>query len=194
MRAGTTPLPGIRLLEPEVHRDPRGSFLELWRRDGYAAMGLPDFVQTNVARSRAGVLRGLHLQVPRPQGKLVYALSGEIWDVCVDVRRGSPMFGQWFGTTLDAYDLRQLYVPPGFAHGYCVIEGPAVVVYHCTEYYAPRCELRIAWNDSDLAIDWPVRRPLLSEADAAAPRLDQIPSDRLPVYRATDACLATAGP
>jgi dTDP-4-dehydrorhamnose 3,5-epimerase len=177
-----TELPGVILVEPDVHRDPRGFFLETYHAVKYRAGGIElPFVQDNHSRSVANTLRGLHVQSRRPQGKLVRALNGEIFDVAVDVRRGSPTFGRWVGTTLSAGSFRQLYVPPGFAHGFCVTSEAADVAYKCTEPYDPEDEFTIAWNDPDLAIRWPVREPVLSPRDGAAPRLANV-AGRLPSF------------
>ena len=181
MNVQETSLPGVLLLEPRIFRDARGSFLEAWQRDRYAAEGLPrDFVQDNVSRSFRGVVRGLHLQNPQAQGKLVSVLFGEVFDVAVDVRVGSPTFGRWLGATLSAENGRQLFLPEGFAHGFMVTSAEAVFHYKCTRPYSPADELTVRWDDPDLAIEWPAETPVLSDRDAAAPRLRDIPSDRLP--------------
>jgi dTDP-4-dehydrorhamnose 3,5-epimerase len=184
-----TELPEVVLVEPRVHRDARGFFLETYRAPLYAAAGIgPTFVQDNHSRSTGPVLRGLHAQRRRPQGKLVHAVEGEIFDVAVDIRRGSPTFGRWVGAALSEENFRQLYVPPGFAHGFCVLRSPAQVEYKCTDFYDPDDELGIVWNDPDLAISWPLAAPLLSEKDRRLPRLADV-LDRLPVYDG-----AAAGP
>lgn len=165
-------LPGLLLVEPKTFRDARGHFRELFQAEAFRAAGLPSaFVQDNCSRSGRGVLRGLHYQRdPAAQGKLVMALTGRIYDVVVDLRRGSPAYGRWLGVTLDAADARMLYVPPGFAHGFCVPEGEADVLYKVTAGYAPALEGGVLWNDPDLAIDWPVKAPVLAPKDAALPR------------------------
>ena len=165
-------IPEVVLIEPTVHGDARGFFFESFHARRYADAGifLP-FVQDNVSRSGKGTLRGLHFQEPNAQGKLVQVLRGEVFDVAVDVRQGSPTFGQWVGVELSEDNRRQLWVPPGFAHGFCVTSELAEFSYKCTEFYAPECEQGIAWNDPDLAIPWPVSAPILSKKDAAAPRL-----------------------
>jgi len=173
MRVIQTDLPGVLILEPQVYRDTRGFFLETYRVDTYGASGIADtFVQDNYTRSVAGTIRGLHLQRRRPQAKLIRAAAGEIFDVAVDVRRGSPTFGRWVAVVLSASNFRQCYIPAGFAHGFCVLSESADVEYKCSEVYSPGDEVGVAWNDPDLAIDWPVDRPLLSERDRANPRLN----------------------
>jgi dTDP-4-dehydrorhamnose 3,5-epimerase len=177
-----TSLPGVILVEPSVFRDARGFFLETYQRERYAEGGIrADFVQDNHSRSVAGTLRGLHAQRLRPQGKLVRAVEGEIFDVAVDIRRGSPTFGRWVGEVLSAENFRQLYVPPGFVHGFCVLSETAQVEYKCTDYYAPGDELSVVWDDPEIGIDWPIGTPVLSAKDAAAPRLSEI-LDLLPTY------------
>lgn len=184
MNVTATDLPGVVIVEPRVYRDPRGHLLEGWNRDRYAGSGMPSsFAQHNLAFSRRGVLRGLHFQEPHGQGKLIQAVSGEIYDVAVDVRAGSPTFGRSVGVPLSAGNNRQLWVPEGFAHGFCVTSESATVLYLCTDYYAPDSEHSIRWDDPDLAIDWPVREPVLSDKDAAAPRLRDLPRNALPRYR-----------
>jgi dTDP-4-dehydrorhamnose 3,5-epimerase len=185
MRALPTALPGVLVVEPEVHRDARGLFLETYHAHKYAAVGIAlPFVQDNHSNSSARTLRGLHTQVGRqPQGKLVHALHGEIFDVAVDVRRGSPTFRRWVGVKLSGDDFRQLYVPPGFLHGFCVLSAAAEVVYKCTAPWDPSAEVAVRWDDPELAIDWPVANPLLSPKDAAAPSLAEV-LDRLPTYDA----------
>jgi dTDP-4-dehydrorhamnose 3,5-epimerase len=181
MTAEETELPGVLLLRPRVFADDRGHFLETWRRERYARAGVAaDFVQDNASYSRHGVLRGLHFQQPHGQGKLVSVLLGEVWDVAVDVRAGSPTFGRWTGYTLSADNGHQLWIPPGFAHGFVVTSAEAVFSYKCTDVYHPEAELTIRWDDPDLAVTWPVRPTLVAEKDAAAPTLAQIPAERLP--------------
>jgi dTDP-4-dehydrorhamnose 3,5-epimerase len=179
-----TALPEVVRVEPDVHRDARGFFVETWRADRWGAGGVAGpFVQDNHSRSRAGTVRGLHAQGRRPQGKLVRVVRGEIWDVAVDVRRGSPSFGRWVAETLSAENFAQLWIPPGFAHGFAVLSDEAEFVYKCTDYYDPADELRIAWNDPALAIPWPVAEPLLSEPDRRAPTLAEL-AERLPRWTA----------
>ncbi len=179
-----TSLPEVVLITPRVIRDDRGHFFESWSAERYAAWGLPDrFVQDNVSYSTRGVLRGMHLQHPHGQGKLVSVLRGEIHDVAVDVRRGSPTFGQWCAERLSAENGRQLYVPPGFAHGFLVVGEEALVMYKVSAPYRPESELTIAWDDPDLGIPWPVEGTLnVSPRDAAAPRLRDVPEERLPMH------------
>ena len=183
MKVHETALPGVILIEPEVFGDSRGYFLEAWNVRRYAEAGLAQtFVQDNISFSRQGILRGLHLQNPRSQGKLVYVLAGEVYDVAVDLRRGSPHFGCWFGVTLSAQNHRQLYIPEGFGHGFCVLSESALFAYKCTDYYFREAEMSVRWDDPDLAIDWPVDNPALSAKDAAAPFLTEIPAARLPAF------------
>ena len=181
MEVAETQLPGVLLLRPRVLRDARGSFLETWRRDRYAAAGIPDtFVQDNAAVSGHGVLRGLHYQWPEPQGKLVMVLEGEVFDVAVDLRRGSPTFGQWVGEYLSAENGHQLWVPEGFAHGYVVVSERAVFAYKCTRVYHPEFDAAIRWDDPAIGIAWPLDRPALSPRDLAAPCLADVPPERFP--------------
>ncbi len=165
LRVTSGRLDGIRRIEPTVFRDVRGSFAESYRQSDYAALGLPRFVQDNMAVSNYGVLRGLHLQNPKMQGKLILVLHGAIFDVAVDVRIDSPTFGQWEALELRAEPLRQLYIPPGFAHGYQVLSAHATVAYKCTEYYDAACELTLSWSDPELAIPWPITDARCSEKD-----------------------------
>jgi dTDP-4-dehydrorhamnose 3,5-epimerase len=178
-----TDLPGVVIVEPAVHRDPRGFFFESYHAERYKANGIPaTFVQDNQSRSMRGTLRGLHLQVsPRAQAKLVRAIVGEIYDVAVDVRRGSPTFGKWTGAVLSADTFRQFYVPPGFAHGFAVTSEIAEIEYKCSDFYDPASEIGIAWNDPALGIRWPIEHPLLSDRDCRHPPLAAL-IERLPVY------------
>ena len=182
MRVVPTELPGVLVIEPHVYRDGRGFFLETYHADRYREHGIPaPFVQDNRSCSTAGTLRGLHLQLTRPQGKLIHVVDGEVFDVSVDVRRGSPTFGRWVSVVLSAENFKQVYVPPGFAHGFCVLSPIAQLEYKCTELYDPTTEIGIAWNDPTLKIQWPVAEPLLSDRDARHPTLAaQI--DMLPAY------------
>ncbi len=185
MRAVRTELPGVILIEPDVHRDARGFFVETYHEENYRALGVEgQFVQDNQSRSVCGTVRGLHLQVGRPQAKLVRVIEGEIFDVAVDVRRGSPTFGKWVGNTLSAGTFRQCYVPIGFAHGFSVLSPFAEIAYKCTDFYDPAAEVGIAWNDPTLAISWRVERPILSERDRHHPPLAGL-TDRLPRYSPT---------
>ena len=178
-----TSLPGVILVKPKVHQDTRGFFLETFHSSKYADGGIPGpFVQDNHSKSIKGTLRGLHSQSRKPQGKLVRAIEGVIYDVAVDMRRGSPTFGRWVGEILSAENFHQLYIPPDFLHGFCVISEIAQVEYKCTDVYDPGHEVGVAWNDPDLGIDWPIAEPVLSAKDAAAPRLAEI-EDQLPTYR-----------
>ena len=182
MQVRQTELPGVLVIEPAVHRDDRGFFLETWRADAYRQAGIDlPFVQDNQSHSAAGVLRGLHAQLGAPLGKLVRCVGGAIFDVAVDVRRGSPHFGRWVGVTLSAANCHQLWVPPEFLHGFCVVEGPAEVEYKCTAPWSRDAEIAVRWDDPQLAIAWPIAAPRLSDKDAAAPLLADI-VDRLPRY------------
>jgi dTDP-4-dehydrorhamnose 3,5-epimerase len=183
-----TALPGVLIVEPRIAGDERGFFMESFQQRRYAEAGIQgSFVQDNVSFSRYGVLRGLHFQHPHAQGKLVQALAGEVFDVAVDIRRGSPSFGRWFGVALTAENARQLWVPPGFAHGFCVTSETALVAYKCTDYYDASAEHSLVWDDPAIGIEWPVRRPLLSEKDAEAARLSDTKRLRLPDYEAAGA-------
>ena len=166
MRFTETSIPGVILVEPDVHRDARGFFLETFHARKYSAAGIPEsFVQDNHSSSTWRTLRGLHMQLRRPQGKLIRVVESEIWDVAVDVRPSSPTFGQWTADALSAANFKQLYVPPGCAHGFYVLSETAQVQYKCTELYDPTDEIGIAWNDPDLAIAWPEAEPVLSDRD-----------------------------
>jgi dTDP-4-dehydrorhamnose 3,5-epimerase len=182
MKVSETSLPGVLLVEPVVHGDERGFFLETYHRQRYGAAGIDlEFVQDNHSRSRRGTLRGLHAQVEREQGKLLRCVEGEIFDVAVDARRGSPRFGQWVGEVLSAANFRQLWIPPGFLHGFCVLSETAQVEYKCTDLYVPSDEISVAWDDPEIGIDWPIEDPLLSERDRAAGTLAEM-RERLPLY------------
>ena len=186
MRALPTDLPGVLIIEPDVHRDARGFFLETYHVDKYRALGIArPFVQDNHSRSARGTVRGLHLQVRRPQAKLVRVIGGAIFDVAVDVRRGSPTFGRWVGVELSADNFCQMYVPEGFAHGFSVTSDTAEVEYKCTDIYDPDAEIGIAWNDPTLAIAWPVSQPTLSDRDARNRTLAEM-TEALPAYSTTD--------
>jgi dTDP-4-dehydrorhamnose 3,5-epimerase len=181
MQVHATAIPGVLLFEPRVFGDARGFFLETFHAARYAEAGLTlPFVQDNWSRSARGILRGLHFQWPNPQGKLVSVVSGAVWDVAVDIRKGSPTYGQHVGVELSADNKRQLWVPPGFAHGFCVLSESADFVYKCTALYEPQHDRGIRWNDPALAIPWPVASPLLSPKDTAAPLLADAPV--LPEY------------
>ena len=183
MKVIETSLPGCVVIEPRVFSDERGFFFESWNAGRHAERGLPSgFVQGNVSSSARGVLRGLHYQWPRPQGKLVSVLAGEVYDVAVDLRRGSPTFGRWTAVILSAENKRQMWIPEGFAHGFAVLSEDAMVSYLCTAAYDPATDAAIRWNDAALAIDWPLTAPLLSDKDAKAPFLEDVAADRLPIY------------
>lgn len=186
MKIVETDLPGCLVIEPRVFGDERGYFYESWNAGRFAEHGLPtSFVQGNVSASARGVLRGLHLQWPaNPQGKLVSVLEGEVYDVAVDVRRGSPTFGRWQAVILSADNKRHFWIPPGFAHGFQVLAERAVFTYQCTAPYDASSEVGIRWDDPDIAIDWPIAEPALSPKDASAPRLAELPDERLPTHGA----------
>lgn len=182
MQVRPTEVPGVLVIEPVVYRDTRGFFLEVYHAGKFRAAGIDQpFVQDNHSRSAARTLRGLHGQREQPQGKLVRCTRGAIFDVAVDVRRGSPHFGRWVGVALSAENFRQMWVPPGFLHGFCVLGEEAEVEYKCTALYAPALEFSVCWNDSDLAVAWPIADPVLSPKDAAAPRLAEV-MEQLPLY------------
>ncbi|MFW6049743.1 MAG: dTDP-4-dehydrorhamnose 3,5-epimerase [Myxococcota bacterium] len=183
MRVVETELPEVKVLEPRVFGDARGFFMETWNGPRYREAGIAgEFVQDNMSHSARGVLRGLHLQHPHDQGKLVWLVEGEVFDVAVDVRVGSPTFGRWVGATLSADNRRQIWVPPGFAHGFCVTSERATVIYKCTDVYHPESEVGVAWNDPDIGITWPVRDPDLSAKDAGSFPLRSIAPERLPRF------------
>jgi len=180
MKIQTCQLAGLLIIEPKVFGDARGFFLETWNQREYRHDGLPaEFVQDNLSLSRRGTLRGLHFQNPRPQGKLLQVLQGEVFDVAVDIRRASATFGRWYGLVLSGENKLQFYVPPGFAHGFAVLSDTALVHYKCTDFYSPKDETGLRWDDPDLAIQWPLSQPLLSPRDAQAPRLRELPPERL---------------
>jgi dTDP-4-dehydrorhamnose 3,5-epimerase len=177
-----TPIPGVLVIEPTVFKDHRGAFLEVYRDERYAEVGIKDkFCQDNLSLSREKVLRGLHLQNPHGQAKLVSVLRGEAWDVCVDLRVGSPTFGHWHAELLSEENFTQIYIPAGFGHGFCVLGGETVVSYKCSDAYSAASELTVIWNDPDLAIEWPISEPEISEKDAAGLTVRQL-IDRLPQY------------
>jgi dTDP-4-dehydrorhamnose 3,5-epimerase len=180
-------IPGVLLIEPTVYRDPRGVFVETHHERRYAEAGLSErFVQDNFSRSVRGTLRGLHYQEPHAQGKLVIVLEGAVYDVVVDIRKGSPTFGRWYGLELSAENLRQIYIPPGCAHGFCVTSDQATFFYKCTDFYSPKDEKGILWNDPALGIIWPVAAPILSAKDRTYRTLAQMEGE-LPLYKATHA-------
>ena len=183
MKVLSTQLPGVLILEPAVFEDGRGFFMETYHQKRYSDAGIGfSFVQDNLSRSIKGTLRGLHYQLHHPQAKLIQVIRGEIFDVSVDIRRGSPNFGKWAGVELSEENRRQIFIPQGFAHGFCVVSETADVVYKCTDLYAPDDEGGILWSDPDLAIDWPIVEPLLSDRDRQFPCLVDVPSERLPIY------------
>jgi dTDP-4-dehydrorhamnose 3,5-epimerase len=181
VRFVATELPSVLVVEPDVHHDARGFFLETYHADKYREGGIDvQFVQDNHSQSVGGTIRGLHMQRSRPQAKLIRVVEGEIWDVAVDLRRGSPTFGRWVGVALSAENFRQCFIPEGFAHGFCVLSPKAQIEYKCTDLYDPGGEIGIAWDDPQLAIAWPVAAPLLSDRDRRnaplATQLDSLPT------------------
>ncbi len=183
MEFQTTGIPGVCLVKPDIYRDQRGFFQEVFNRQRYEAGGMAyDFVQDNMSRSQRGTVRGLHYQLKQPQGKLVFVLQGEIFDVAVDIRRQSPTFRQWFGCRLNDENRHQLFVPPGFAHGFMVLSETAEVYYKCTAFYRPDDEYGLLWNDPEIAIGWPdCGEVLLSPKDLAQPTLRTIDPEHLPL-------------
>jgi len=178
------PIPGVLLIEPHVFKDDRGFFMETYHREKYGEAGMGNiFVQDNHSHSRQWTLRGLHYQLRNPQAKLVYVISGKILDVAVDIRHGSPTFGRWTGTLLTGENKRQLYIPEGFAHGFCVLSETADVIYKCTDLYTPGDEYGVIWSDPTIDIVWPIENPILSEKDSQNLKLTDIPKEHLPVYR-----------
>jgi len=176
-----TELPGVMIVEPQVFPDDRGLFFETYHVEKYKVGGFEkSFVQDNFSQSTKGVLRGLHYQIERPQGKLVSCLSGEIFDVAVDIRKNSDTFGKWFGVTLSEKNRKQLYVPEGFAHGFCAMSETANVVYKCTDVYIPEYDRGLLWSEPEFSIDWPLESPLLSKKDAVLPKLSEVPNNDLP--------------
>ncbi len=183
MKIVKTNLPGVVVFEPNVFGDKRGFFLETYREDLFREAGITEtFIQDNHSRSSRGVLRGLHYQLTQPQGKLVRVARGEVFDVAVDVRKGSPTFGQWCGVILDEESMRMMYVPPGFAHGFVVLSEIADFIYKCTDYYHPESEQGILWNDPEIGIKWPISEVNLSEKDTSNPVLQSQPDKNLPIY------------
>jgi dTDP-4-dehydrorhamnose 3,5-epimerase len=177
-----TELPGVLLIEPQAVGDSRGFFLETFQAERYAAAGIEAaFVQDNLSRSVKGTVRGMHFQEPRAQGKLVQVLRGAVWDVALDVRKDSPHFGAWVGIELSEENRRQLWIPPGFAHGFCVLSEVADFFYKCTELYSPDCERAVRWDDPAVGIRWPVLSPIVSPKDRGAPVLAEV--QLLPIYR-----------
>jgi len=173
-------LPGLIIIEPKVFGDARGFFMETWNQRRYQEAGIDaQFVQDNISFSRQGTLRGLHFQNPSPQGKLVSVWEGEVFDVAVDLRQSSPTFGKWHGLRLSSENKRQFYIPPGFAHGFLVLSQTAMFHYKCTDFYSPKNENTIRWDDPDIGIQWPTAQPTLSEKDAKGQRLRYLPKERL---------------
>jgi len=180
MQVRETAIPGVLIVEPQVFGDQRGFFVETYNAQRYRDAGIDaTFVQDNLSYSQRGVLRGLHFQNPHPQGKLVQVLLGDVFDVAVDIRSGSPTFGQWVGVELSSDNKHQFYVPPGCAHGFCVTSETALFAYKCTDLYHPETDGGIIWDDPDIGIDWPMEGPLLSDKDASLPRLRDLDKDRL---------------
>jgi dTDP-4-dehydrorhamnose 3,5-epimerase len=181
VKVTATPLEGVVIVEPRFFGDHRGFFMETYHQNRYKEAGIPvSFVQDNISFSVQGTLRGLHYQHPHGQAKLVQVLQGEIYDVAVDIRHGSPDFGCWTGVTLSADNQRQLYIPEGFAHGFCVLSETALFAYKCSDFYAPEAERGICWNDPDLGIEWPVADPVLSDRDRTYHQLKEIAVAHLP--------------
>ena len=174
MQVSKTPIDGLLTIKPKIFADPRGMFYEVYSENKYEEHGIPCFVQDNHSVSKKGVLRGLHYQVNPGQGKLVRVTRGEVFDVAVDIRKQSPTYGKWWGLSLSETNNFQLYIPIGFAHGFCVLSESAEVLYKCSDYYSPENERGILWNDPDLAIDWPVKDPILSEKDAVYPLFSEL--------------------
>ena len=182
MRVSSTDIPDVLIIEPQVHHDGRGFFVETYHAGRYGRYGIHGpFLQDNHSRSVGGTLRGLHLQLERPQAKLIRVIEGRIYDIAVDVRRGSPTFARWVAITLSAENFKQCFIPTGFAHGFCVLSPVAQIEYKCTDAYDPAGEIGIAWNDPALAIPWPVAEPMLSERDRHHPTLAEL-GDNLPTY------------
>jgi dTDP-4-dehydrorhamnose 3,5-epimerase len=178
-----TKLEGVLIIEPAVFGDRRGFFMETYQKARYSEMGIDSsFVQDNLSQSIRGTLRGLHYQYPHGQAKLVQVLWGAVFDVAVDIRRGSPTFGQWTGARLSAENKRQIYIPADFAHGFCVLSETALFSYKCSDFYSAETEGGVLWSDPDLGIEWPVKKPLLSDKDLQYDLLKDIPTDRLPGY------------
>jgi len=184
MKTIPSSLPGALIIEPRVFGDARGFFYESYHSEKFAQAGInAHFVQSNVSRSTRGVLRGLHYQWPHPQGKLVSVLEGEVYDVAVDIRHGSPTFGQWTGVMLTAENHRHFWVPEGFAHGFCVLSDAAVFTYQCSALYDASADRAVRWDDAAIGVDWPISVPLLSEKDMRAPLLADVPRDLLPSFK-----------
>ena len=179
MKITNTPLSGLIIIDPIIHTDQRGFFFETFQQERYTDLGIPPFVQDNISRSKQHTLRGLNYQLPRSQGKLIWAIRGAIWDVVIDIRKNSKTFGQSFSIKLNDENHTQFYIPPGFAHGFCVLSNEADIYYKCTDFYMPACEHGILWNDPDLNISWPSSQPVLSAKDAKYPPLREIAQEHL---------------
>ncbi len=180
MKVTTTALPSVLLIEPKVFGDTRGYFFETWQLERYRQHGInANFVQDNLSFSQRGVLRGLHYQYENVQGKLVYVLQGSVFDVVVDIRQDSANFGKWLGVELSAENKRQLYVPPGFAHGFCVTSDAALFAYKCTDVYNPAAEITVLWNDPAIGIVWPIAHPILADKDKQGLPLSAVPTNKL---------------
>lgn len=181
MKVNNTDIPGVLIIEPKIYGDDRGFFYESFQVKRYTEFGIAlPFVQDNVSRSSKNVLRGLHHQKEHSQGKLVYVLRGAVFDVVVDIRKNSPTFGQWTSIILDDIDHRQIYIPPGLAHGFCVLSETTDFIYKCTDYYFPGSEVTIRWDDPDINIDWPIDNPILSSKDENGIYLKNFPKNELP--------------
>jgi dTDP-4-dehydrorhamnose 3,5-epimerase len=188
LQCHSSTLGGVILMGPQVFKDSRGFFLETYHQVRYGEKGINlTFVQDNHSHSLKGCVRGFHYQLKHPQGKLVYVVSGRIFDVVLDIRRGSPTFGKHCGAHLSAENNHQIYIPPGFAHGFSVLSDSADVIYKCTDFYAPGDEYGVLWNDPDLKIDWGIENPTLSPKDLENPCLSRIPPDLLPIFNNTEA-------
>jgi len=184
MRILPTTIPDVLIIEPDIFGDQRGFFYETYSEERYRSVGIDSkFCQDNLSLSEKNVLRGLHYQHQNTQGKLVYVLKGEVLDVAVDIRLGSPTFGKYFSSILSEENKLQMWVPPGFAHGFCVISEIALFCYKCTDYYNAEAEISIKWDDPNIAINWPNSSPILSKKDMSAPLLNELPEDRLPLYK-----------
>ncbi len=183
MKIEKTSLEGVLIIEPDLFRDPRGSFMETYQEKRYKEMGIDtDFVQDNLAYSSCGALRGLHYQLPNQQAKLVQMISGEVFDVVVDIRKGSPTFGQYAGFHLTGENRHQVFIPEGFAHGYSVLSESATFIYKCSDFYAPVSEKGVLWSDPDIGINWQLDSPLLSDKDRIYPCLKDVSPENLPEY------------
>ncbi|MGE3919499.1 MAG: dTDP-4-dehydrorhamnose 3,5-epimerase [Gammaproteobacteria bacterium] len=179
-----TPLDGLLVLEPKTFSDNRGKFFESFNHQRYFDIGITKpFVQDNISHSTKNVIRGMHYQIKQPQAKLVNVIKGCVYDVAIDIRRGSPTFGQWYGITLNDENHLQLYIPAGFAHGFCVLSDEAIFSYKCDDYYAPQYERSLRWNDPQFKIKWPINEGILSEKDGASPLFENINPDDLPIYQ-----------